>query len=286
LGEDSVIGNKVFLSVVLSLLLILYNFKNDVSGIKSAAYWGVFAILLLLFLVLFDLLWASKNDVLYDWTKLNVIVLDNNSNNIISCISCIILSFSFHTYTFSIYECLSEKNTKSMLITTGIGLFVSMMIYLLFGCVGYILYVDQIDEYYILNRQDVKYGTILNYMGNIAFVINVVMSFPLTFFSLRHYFTFLVQILLTLIVEKFECLRKYRPSGNKDPHEITDGSANIVENNIDYNNISNNLQEKKDSIVSMLNNEKKISLLELSITSIKNLFLSMILKINKIYFYK
>ena len=157
MGSDSILANKNFLSVVLSILLIIYCYQNDVSGIKSAAYWGVFGINLLLFLVLYDLLSTSKRDVLYDWHKMNLFDLDENSNNIISWISCIILSFSFHTYTFSIYECLSDKNTKSILITTGIGLFASMMIYLLFGCVGYILYVDQVDEYYILNREHIRY---------------------------------------------------------------------------------------------------------------------------------
>jgi len=181
MGSDSILANKNFLSVVLSILLIIYCYQNDVSGIKSAAYWGVFGINLLLFLVLYDLLSTSKRDVLYDWHKMNLFDLDENSNNIISWISCIILSFSFHTYTFSIYECLSDKNTKSILITTGIGLFASMMIYLLFGCVGYILYVDQVDEYYILNRE---HDSVLNYLENIAFVVNVYMSFPLSFFSL------------------------------------------------------------------------------------------------------
>jgi amino acid permease len=269
MGSDSILADKTFLSVVLSVLLIIYCYQKDVSGIKAAAYWGVFGINLLLFLVLYDLLSASKADVLYDWTKLNIISLDKNPTNIISCISCIILSFSFHTYTFSIYECLSEKNTKSMLITTGVGLFASMMIYLLFGCVGYILYVDQVDEYYILNRQ---HDSVLNYLENIAFVVNVVMSFPLTFFSLRHYFTFLVQILLTLLVEKFECLKKFRPEPeqeHEDPHKISAASESANNGDEDETEIQKNKNHKakKDSFVNKLNKHKKGSLLELSISS-------------------
>lgn len=266
MGSDSILANKFFLSVVLSVLLIIYIYQNDVSGIKAAAYWGVFGINLLLFLVLYDLLAASKEDILYDWSKLNTLSLDKNPTNIISCISCIILSFSFHTYTFSIYECLSEKNTKSMLITTGVGLFTSMMIYLLFGCVGYILYVDQVDEYYILNRQ---HDSVLNYLENIAFVVNVVMSFPLTFFSLRHYFTFLVQILLTLIVEKFECLKKFRPEQeHEDLHQIAAGGESGNNDDDETEIEKNDSQEgKKDSVVNLLNKHKKGSLVELSMSS-------------------
>jgi len=265
LGNDSLLADKTFLSVVLGILLIIYCYQKDVSGIKAAAYWGVFGINLLLYLVMHDLMTTSKNDVLHDWNKLRVMGLDENVNNIISCISCIILSFSFHTYTFSIYECLTEKNTKSMLITTSVGLFVSMMIYLLFGCVGYILYVNQVDEYYIITRQQ---NTVLIYMENIAFVINVIMSFPLTFFSLRHYFTFLVQILITLLVEKFKCCKKNNENNPEDLPTIHESNFNEKQEN--QVNIKEEFYKRKSALDSDTNEqifEQKKSLVELSLKS-------------------
>jgi len=87
-----------------------------------------------------------------------------------------------------------------MLITTSIGIFISNMIYLLIGTVGYILYEDTINEYFILyNKIDLSSIAVYE---NIAFVINVVMSFPLTFFALRHYWIFFLKISYTLIRNK------------------------------------------------------------------------------------
>ncbi len=175
--------------------------KKDVSGIKSAAYWGFLGILFFLIFILTDLLYDSWVEFGYEDNNINLNYRgDLLANDAINCIACIILSFSFHTYTFSIYECLSDSNTKSMLITTSIGIFISTMIYLLVGTVGYILYEDTIDEYFILyNKKELSSIAIYE---NIAFVLNVIMSFPLTFFALRHYWIFFLKISYTLIRNK------------------------------------------------------------------------------------
>lgn len=74
------------------------------------------------------------------------------------------------------------------------------MIYLLVGTVGYILYEDTINEYFILyNKTDLSSIAVYE---NIAFVVNVIMSFPLTFFALRHYWIFFLKISYTLIRNK------------------------------------------------------------------------------------
>jgi amino acid permease len=195
------VSNKYVLSTILAIILLLYLVQNDVSGIKSAAYWGFLGIIFLLIFILTDLLYSSWIEAGFDDNVINLKFRGNLlESDSISCIACIILSFSFHTYTFSIYDCLTDSNTKSMLITTSIGIFISTMIYLLIGTVGYILYEDAIDEYFILyNNTDLSSIAVYE---NIAFVVNVIMSFPLTFFALRHYWIFFIKISYTLIRNK------------------------------------------------------------------------------------
>ena len=244
LGKDNIISNKFFLSIILSICLIIYCYQSDVTGIKSSAQWGVFGIMLFLFLVVFDLIYSSQQEIIYDYSDLNFINTSGGLNDIISCISCIILSFSFHTYTFSIYECLLEQNHKTMMITTSIGVFISMFIYLLVGGIGYILYVNIVDEYYVLNYE---HDTILNYLQNFAYILNVIMSFPLTFFSLRHYFTFLVRILATLVSERF-C------SKNKAIHETQ--SENSQDLKANHSNSLNDHVKSNEKIRNLTNLEK------------------------------
>lgn len=200
MGENTIFANKFLFSLIMSTFLIIHSYKNDISVIKRAASMGFRAIIFLLFLIIYDLLQNSfyginKNDHL-----IRIREISDEYENVISNISCIILSFSFHTYTFSIYECLEKKSMKIMMITTAIGIFASMLIYLLIGSIGYILYVDSVDEYYILNFA--KDDGFQRYFQSIAFCLNVIMSFPLTFFSMRHYLVFLTQIILTKLSEK------------------------------------------------------------------------------------
>ncbi len=205
----------------MALILLLYLVQNDVSGIKAAAYRGFLGIIFLLIFILTDLLYTSWKEISYVDDIIDLIYRGNLiENNSISCISCIILSFSFHTYTFSIYECLTEPNTKSMMITTSIGIFISTMIYLLVGTVGYILYEDTVNEYFILyNKTDLS---MIAVSENIAFVVNVIMSFPLTFFALRHYWIFFIKISYTLIRNKITGIDTLVHHDDHDHHNTHD----------------------------------------------------------------
>jgi amino acid permease len=192
--------------------------QNDVSGIKSSAYWGFLGIMFLLIFIITDLLYTSWVEIGFEDNSIDLNYRGNLlEGDAVSSIACIILSFSFHTYTFSIYECLTDSNTKSMLITTSIGIFISTMIYLLVGTVGYILYEDTINEYFILYNKT-ELSSIAVY-ENIAFVVNVIMSFPLTFFALRHYWIFFLKISYTLIRNKITGIDTIVHHNHDEHHE-------------------------------------------------------------------
>ena len=194
--------DKKLLSMLLGLWLLIYVYKGDISGIKSAALWGVLGIIMYLVLNVTNLLYCSWNEDIIEDKDLSFFTLNANLYDITSSIATILLSFSFHTYCFSIYECLDSPDQKKMIVTSSIGIFVSMLIYLLVGTIGYILYGSKITDS-ILDSMSFSGLAVLE---NISFVVNVVMSFPLTFSALKHYFMFLVEILVSIIVKT--CIKK------------------------------------------------------------------------------
>lgn len=247
------ISDKYVLSAVLAFILLLYLVQNDVSGIKSAAYWGFLGIIFFLVFILIDYFYSSWIEISFGDDIVNLVYKVNilESSDAISCIACIILSFSFHTYTFSIYQCLHEANTKSMMITTSIGIFMSTIIYLLVGTVGYILYEDTINEYYVLYDNNL---TSLAVLENIAFVVNVVMSFPLTFFALRHYWIFFIKILYTIIRNKITGIDTLIHHEHEHDHNDADHThkglhQNCTEENTDSNNCHTQNEKKGNNSI-------------------------------------
>lgn len=206
IGDNTFIADKTLLSTILGIWLLVYCFQKDISGIKSAAFWGVLGIIFYLILNIVNLLYSSWIEDIPEDKNINFInpqFTGVAGYDVWSCVACIILSFSFHTYAFSIYECLDTPDPKKMIVTSSIGIFISMLIYLLVGTIGYILYGNEITDS-ILDSLGLSS---LGVLENISFIVNVVMSFPLTFSALKHYFMYLVEIVGTLIRDKC-CRRK------------------------------------------------------------------------------
>ena len=99
------LANKTLLSIIISLWLVVYCYQKDVSGIKAAAYWGVLGIISFLFLDITNMLIWSWYDYIPEDKNMNFISIDIYQYDVYNSIATIILSFSFHTYTFSIYDC-------------------------------------------------------------------------------------------------------------------------------------------------------------------------------------
>jgi amino acid permease len=195
-GADSIYANEQFLSITLGVILLLYCYQSDISGIKKAAYWGVLAIIFYTMICIADLLYSSWTEDMEMMTKhKDYLAVDFTNYDIYSCIACLVLSFSFHTYTFSIYEVLESTDQRKMMITSAVGIFMSIIIYCLVGCIGYLLYENAITDSILDNM---TYGGI-SIFENIAFALNVVMSFPMTFSAVKHYVIFLIQLSATMI---------------------------------------------------------------------------------------
>lgn len=210
-GDESFIADKALLSIILGGWLLFYCFNKDVSGIKSAAFWGILAILFYVVLTIADLLISSWREELIEHKTINFLTVDLYDNNVYLCLACIILSFSFHNYTFSLYECLDSPDTKKMMITSSVGIMLSILIYLVVGTIDYIMYGASIQDSIL----DILGYNSLAVLENVSFVVNVVMSFPITFKAVKHYVILLLQLLLTAIKD---CLNKKDHGRHKTGH--------------------------------------------------------------------
>lgn len=84
-----------------------------------------------------------------------------------------------------------------MKITASIGILASLFIYLLIGSIVYILYGKiLIDSMLDTMKIDPDSSTLI-LLENIAYVINVIMCFPITFASLKNYLIYSISLAAT-----------------------------------------------------------------------------------------
>ena len=73
-----------------------------------------------------------------------------------------------------------------MMLTSSIGIFFSMLIYLLIGSIVYIMYGENLNEDMLDSLTDFT-GSNLIILESVFYVLNVLASFPLTFSVLKNY---------------------------------------------------------------------------------------------------
>ena len=139
------VSNETIFSILLGFVMYFYCYKQDVNIIKSAAKYAVFGILLFFIVTITDFIIAVlSQDRLVNlnnyWNKdtvseilygLNRDGQKNRISNIITAIACIILSYSFHVFTFSIYGCMGKISKKQFFMTTSISVLITTIIYLI-----------------------------------------------------------------------------------------------------------------------------------------------------------
>lgn len=215
---------------IFGVILIFSAMSKDVKSLRKSAKYGFFAILILIFLVIFKALISSytltredEASFTYNFIQLPEVETFNTS------LAIIILSFSFHTYTFQIYDCLEEKETKKMMICCSVGVLISTLCFMFVGSTLYFLYGENLkieaEEIYSMFDKNTS-GVLIN----IAFAISVLMSFPLSFFSVKNYIFYLTPYLVEGVKKIFCCSKN-----ESDNHENNHDNANNSHDNLGFN---------------------------------------------------
>ena len=218
--------DKIFTSM-LGLFLFFFCYKQDVNIIKSAAKYAVFAVLSFFAVTIIDFIYTvlSQNKLIKlddEWNKEKkdeILYGLNNSkypfserlSNIITALSCIILSYSFHIFTFSIYGCMGKISRKQFFITTSVTVLITTIIYLICGTIGYLLYYDYLTDSILDAVQESWLSSLLS----LANVVNVIMTFPITFSAVKNYFILFVDIMITLLKDLVIWIFSFIPKVNR-----------------------------------------------------------------------
>lgn len=99
-------------------------------------------------------------------------------------------------FRYLILRSLDNPTPKKMMITSFIGIFVSMMIYLIIGITAYVTYGRTIKDS-ILDVDNAS--VIIVILENIAFIFTSIMNFPLGFAAFKNYVFFLIELIISML---------------------------------------------------------------------------------------
>ena len=182
-------------TIALFIILSFLSLSTDAKKLTKAAYYGFYAIIYLVIMLFCMLIYNGEYDTRIDdnaYFEYNYLTINTNFD-ITNQLAVIILSFSYHSYIFSIYDTLYEPTTEKMVVASNMGILFSALVYV---CVGGSLYitfgtyiVNSLGIYHLLSQDN--FGIFIN----IFFCISVSMSFPISFFSLKAYAYFAINII-------------------------------------------------------------------------------------------
>ena len=95
-----------------------------------------------------------------------------------------------------------------MRITSSIGIFISIFIYLLIGSIGYIIYGSILTDSMLDSMIIDQSSNALVLLENIAYILNVIMCFPITFAVFKNYLIYSLSLILTHFRDKKNNVRK------------------------------------------------------------------------------
>ena len=202
-----------FYILVGSVILFFFIFIKNISSLKKVSYLGVIAVLLFAVLLAVLLLYKTISNELDSNVSWKFLFPDCTFPEAFQAAPSVFLAFLFQFNVFPIYYSLQHRGSRAMFRATKIGIFFSLIIFLIIGIVGFLLYgfYDNYDDdnYYEVygktNNNTATYDTILDKLNDdmilykgynlfvviiiiiicVSFIVTCLSSFPILFLSLR-----------------------------------------------------------------------------------------------------
>ena len=240
-------------------------FSDTLEGMESVSFIGVFGILIFAITLLIVYIYKLIYNLTLPKFTLNMLFFQNEFIELLTSLPTIILAFAFQINVFAIYFTLKNQNTKSMIITSLIGIVFSFFIYSIAGIVGYLMYGNDLNDT-ILNMM---FHDIVNYkeqhsflkwiliISNIGFLMCSTTGIPLMFFELKKN-TFQFILILYKLTGRTHKIKKIEKNSKKKKFELNNISDNkepiitnkiekTIENNIDSSDLNIETPELKFS---------------------------------------
>jgi len=198
-----------YLMIFIFLLLSPLMFKKDITSLQKYSFIGVISVFIFIFCMIIVFLYKlSKNEII----KYNENMKKPKGNfiQIFTAITSMLNSFCFQSNTFPIYLNLKPRNTKNMIKATLLSSFITGLIYLLTGLLGYFMYGDIIEDNLLTYfKSDIEKYLKSNFLisfilliSQIAFFISAMLAMPIIFFALKSNLFNLIRFLYKKIKRK------------------------------------------------------------------------------------
>ncbi len=175
-----------------SVIMFAFIFIKNISSLKKVAYLGVIAVLIFCIALAVLLFYKSASNKLDQDITWDYLIPECSFKEAFDSISTVFIAFLFQFNVFPIYYSMRNRGMDNMMKATKIGVIYSLIIFLIVGIIGFLIYGDAIKDTILDNMSDDMLSnnsnfliTLLIIIISFSFIITCLSSFPILFLSLR-----------------------------------------------------------------------------------------------------
>ena len=185
--------HNFFYILIGSFIMFFFIFIKNISALKKVSYLGVIAALSLTLMMIVLLLYESIANELDSDVSWKYLIPNCTFAEAFHAAPTVFVAFLFQFNAFPVYYNLKNRGMRSMMKATRIGVVYSLIIFLIVGIIGFLLYGFNIDDTILDNFSDDMlyykgyniFPVILIIIICLTFILTCLTSFPVLFLSLR-----------------------------------------------------------------------------------------------------
>ena len=185
--------HNFFYILIGSFIMFFFIFIKNISALKKVSYLGVIAALSLTLMMIVLLLYESIANELDSDVTWKYLIPNCTFAEAFHAAPTVFVAFLFQFNAFPVYYNLKNRGMRSMMKATRIGVVYSLIIFLIVGIIGFLLYGFNIDDTILDNFSDDMlyykgyniFPVILIIIICLTFILTCLTSFPVLFLSLR-----------------------------------------------------------------------------------------------------
>jgi amino acid permease len=203
--------------------MIIFVSVKKISNLKKFTYLGMIIALVICISISILLFYKGVGNYLDSDISWDFLFPDCSFSEAFHSSSTIFVAFLFHANAFPIYYSINHRNRQSMMKATKIGVFLSLVIFFIFGIIGLFLYGFDIDDTILENF----YEDMGDYKDSNTFI--VIMLILLCLFFILLSFTSFPILFKTMIVNFVNsiiiCTKGCRRSGSEQVVQISQNNS-------------------------------------------------------------
>jgi amino acid permease len=203
--------NVKLLILLIALIILPFIFQKEISGITKIAHFGIIGLgvfLVTTIVLFFDKFF--KNKIFFEKSMLYP---NGTFKELFTCVGGYYNAFGFHMVYFPYYLLLKPRNTKTMMKSVIIGIFLSTIIYDSYGIIFFLMYGNQINDSalkYLQNelsqahKNNETFIVIILVICFLSFLVNASISTITNIFFTKSHLIGLIKFILKKRAEKKE----------------------------------------------------------------------------------